>query len=292
MEEYNVQEKKKWYKDFKNWPISYYIVFINILIFLILHLSNYLTGDSIIIDNFAKITSRISIQGEYYRFFTTIFIHEGITHLAFNSAALIFLARPIEMIFGKTKFLLIFITAGLFGSLFSFIFSPYPAIGASGGIFGIFGVHLFLYIKNKDVYLKHFGKEIFQLLILNIFIGFIIPNIDYWGHFGGIVGGFLASNALGLSRHYRFNTKKIAVLTVTIVLFFSSFMIVDHAFKTYYYKLDQYVEQGNIAIANKDYTELQSIHENIQKEKPFLPPFPNADYVSDQIQEVLDKAPK
>ena len=289
MEEYTIQERKKWYKDFKNWPISYYIVFINITIFLILHLSNFLSGQSIIINQFAKITYNISIEKEYYRLFTTIFIHESITHLAFNSAALIFLARPIEMIFGKAKFLIIFLTAGLYGSLFSFIFSPYPAIGASGGIFGIFGVHLFLYIKNKEAYLKHFGKEIFQLLILNIVIGFIIPNIDYWGHFGGIVGGFLAANAIGLSKNNSFNTKKISLIMVTIIIFLASFIVVNDAFKTYHYKLDQYVKEGNQAIANRDYSQLETIQKKIENEKPLLPPFPNADAVSDQIQDILDQ---
>lgn len=292
MEEYTNQEKKKWYKDFKNWPISYYIVFINITIFFILHLSNFLSGQSIIINQFAKITYSISIEKEYYRLFTTIFIHESITHLAFNSAALIFLARPIEMIFGKAKFLIIFLTAGLYGSLFSFIFSPFPAIGASGGIFGIFGIHLFLYIKNKDVYLKHFGKEIFQLLILNIVIGFIIPNIDYWGHFGGILGGFLGANAIGLSRNSNFNTKKISLIMLTIMLYLASFMIVNDAFKTYHYKLDQYVEEGNQAIANKNYSQLETIQKKIENEKPLLPPFPNADSVSDQIQDILDQEAK
>lgn len=271
-------------------PMTYYIVAINIIVFLLLHLTNFVIEPDWLVSKFSKMTYAIATEHEYYRLFSAIFVHESITHIAFNCIALILLGRPIEFLFGKTKFLIIFLTAGLFGSLFSFVFSPYAAIGASGGVFGVFGVHLYLFIKNKDTYMKAFGKDILQLLVINVVIGFILPNIDYWGHFGGIFGGFMAATTMKLNRKFSFNLHLIIGSILTSFIFFGSFIFFSTEYNDYVVLVDELIVQANNAIDNNDITELQRINEQLVEEKPLLPPLPGADTIVDNINNIINNS--
>lgn len=284
------EEPKSWFNKLKNYPITYYIVAVNVLVFLAIHISNFLFPDISLVDLLVKNTYSISIDGQFYRLFTAIFSHYSVTHLFFNCFAIIILGQHVEQIFGKLKFVIIFIIAGLFGSLFSFMFSPNPALGASGGVFGIFGVHLYLYMKNKTAYSKIFGQEIFKLLVINVIIGFVVPNIDYWGHFGGIVGGFLATNALGLKHTIHFNRNKILISIVTVVLFIGSFVYIDKNYENYISSLEVIVVQADKAWVSKDLNSLKASRKLIDSiETPLLPPVENHNILANSIDNLIIK---
>ena len=283
------EEPESWFNKLKNYPITYYIVAVNVLVFLAIHLSNFLFPDISLVDILVKNTYSISIDGQFYRLFTAIFSHYSVTHLFFNCFAIIILGQHVEQIFGKLKFVIIFIIAGLFGSLFSFMFSPNPALGASGGVFGIFGVHLYLYMKNKTAYSKIFGQEIFKLLVINVIIGFVVPNIDYWGHFGGIVGGFLATNALGLKHTIKFNRNKILISIVTVVLFIGSFVYIDNNYENYANNVDVIIDKANYSINANNLSLLKESREELVNITPLLPPIYEADSYLEQIDEFIIK---
>lgn len=274
--------------NYKNLPMTYILVAINVLVFLIIHLTNVLIGDNWFLFKFAKITHYIAIENEYFRLFTPIFMHESVTHLLFNCVAIVFLGKPVEHIFGKYKLLLIFIISGLFGSLSSFIFSEHMSIGASGGVFGFFGVHIFLYIKNTKTYLKIFGRDIFQLLIINILIGFTMPNIDFWAHFGGILGGLLASYTFGLSPKFSLNKNLLVWGMSTIILFTSLFYYFDTKYVNYDKYLSEAITSANSYIQNGDLTNLKAVREQIVKNKPKLPPRLGVNELVDEIDVFID----
>lgn len=289
MEEIEVQEVKTLSQKIKETPASYYLAAIMVIVFAILHVLNIVGQENYVISNFAKNTYSIAIDNQFYRLFTPIFIHEGITHLFFNIMALVYLAKPIEAIFGKSKFVIIFLVAGLFGTLASFIFSSGLAIGASGGVFGIFGVHFYLFLKNKEQYMKIFGKNMLELLVLNVVIGFIIPNIDYWGHFGGILGGFLAATTLGLSSRYVFNKKSFGMGLITVIIFFSSFNYFNNNFEVYNNNVNNLLINFNNSYENQDEDAFLALRDDIEKireSKPFLPPHPGADNMIDEIEKI------
>lgn len=273
----------------KNMPMTYYLVAANILVFIILHLTNVLIEDQWFISRFAKITYFISIEHEYFRLFTAIFTHESFQHILFNCMAIIILGKPVEAIFGKWKFLIIFIVSGLFGSLSSFIFSSNAAIGASGGVFGIFGVHIYLFMKNKKTYLSIFGKDIFQLLIINVFIGFVLPNIDYFGHFGGIVGGFLATASLGLTHSIKLNRNFVLGMFATIIVFMGSFYVFNNNYKTYQESVDQIVTEANQAIQSNDLDRLIDVRDTLVELTPKLPPIEGSDNLIEQMDDIINQ---
>lgn len=143
----------------------------------------------------AKVNSLI-LQGEYYRLFTCMFLHGGIMHLGLNMYGLYALGNLMENIYGVKAYLITYFSAGILASIFSFLFSDSISIGASGAIFGLLGAALVYGYKMR----KHIGKEfvlnIASVILVNLFIGFSIANIDNFAHIGGLIGGVVISSIM------------------------------------------------------------------------------------------------
>ncbi|GAE88105.1 rhomboid family protein [Acetivibrio straminisolvens JCM 21531] len=104
------------------------------------------------------------------------------------------------------------------GSIASFIFSMAPSVGASGAIFGLLGALIYYGIEHPALFKRGFGKSILMTLVLNIVYGFSVPRIDNFGHFGGLIGGFLASGVVGTPFSRRSLKKRTAFTAVMAVL--------------------------------------------------------------------------
>jgi len=133
------------------------------------------------------------LEGEYWRLVTPMFLHGSIIHLGFNLYALYILGRRIERFFGSSRFLLLFLIAGVTGNLFSFIFTPAPSLGSSTAIFGLLAAEGVFIYQHRDLFGDRFRialRQIIQVAVINLIIG-LSPGIDNWGHFGGLIGGIL-----------------------------------------------------------------------------------------------------
>ncbi len=134
-------------------------------------------------------------QGQVWRFFTSMFLHIGFQHILFNAYALFIFGAETERIFGRTRFLVIYVLSGLFGSLASFAFSGATiSAGASGAIFGIVGMQVAYFYRYRDM-LGTFGRSrlinVGIIVAINIFFGMSMPGIDNWAHLGGLISGTL-----------------------------------------------------------------------------------------------------
>jgi membrane associated rhomboid family serine protease len=136
-------------------------------------------------------------NGEWYRLITNAFLHYppnsgfGIFHILFNMWALIVVGPPLERVLGRVRFLMIYLVSALGGAvLYYFIASvTTPAIGASGAIFGLFGA--FFVMARR---MRANTNQIVGLIVLNLVIGFVLPNIGWQDHVGGLIaGGALAA---------------------------------------------------------------------------------------------------
>ena len=149
----------------------------------------------------AKVNYKIA-DLEIWRLITAMFLHGGVAHIIFNSVALLSFGKITELIFGKKKFLIIYFISGLFGSIASFISNDAVSVGASGAIFGLLGANMYLYTLNRERYNRVFGKD-----------------IDNAAHIGGLIGGFIASWAVGTVAYKTYNIKnKIAQALIPILL--------------------------------------------------------------------------
>ena len=137
--------------------------------------------------------------GQLYRLITGGFLHGNLIHLFFNCYALYIIGTQVESYIGKVKYTLVFFISMIFGSLTSMTFSgPDFSIGASGAIFGVIG-SLIYFGYHYRVFLGNVVKtQIIPLVIFNLVLGFILPNVDNFAHIGGLIGGILSTMALGI----------------------------------------------------------------------------------------------
>lgn len=140
-------------------------------------------------------------NGEYWRLFTVTLLHgspepgffgQSMLHLLFNMYAL-YLAGPIvERWYGGLRFLLIYLACAAGGSVGSFVFgADVPSVGASGAIFGLFGVLLAANRVHKPVDRqgRYLVRQLGGLILINILFGFAMPGIDNAAHLGGLATG-------------------------------------------------------------------------------------------------------
>ena len=167
-------------------------------------------------------------SGEWYRVITSTFLHADLFHLLFNMYALNVIGSQIEHYYGKVKYLVIYLLSGIMGSLFSILITSNWSIGASGAIFGLLGAILY-FGYNYRLYLGSALKsQIIPLIVFNLIIGALIPNIDLAGHIGGLIGGILIAMACGI-KEKKNNTDRTNGIIISLILFgFLIFMILNN----------------------------------------------------------------
>jgi len=138
-------------------------------------------------------------KGEIYRLFTANFLHGGIIHLAFNMYALYSIGPQVEELYGRVKYIIIYLLSGIGCSFLSYYMSPNTlSIGASGAIFGLLGA-LFIYaLKNKNSLKKGAIGNLLMVIGVNLYIGMTLPNIDNYGHIGGLIVGVILGGVMGI----------------------------------------------------------------------------------------------
>ena len=138
-------------------------------------------------------SNELIISGQYWRLITPMFLHGSIIHLGFNMYALNILGKRVERFFGSSRFLGLYLVAGIAGNVFSFFFTSAPSLGSSTAIFGLLGAEGIFIYQHRKLFGEQFRgalRQIVQVAGINILIG-LTPGIDNWGHIGGLVGGAL-----------------------------------------------------------------------------------------------------
>lgn len=159
----------------------------------------------------------ITLDGEEWRLFTSMFLHIGVLHLAMNMAGLIIGGRVIERLFGHLGFAAIYLISGLAGSLATALRPGVVSAGASGAIFGVLGALGAYYVIHRDRMDPRIAKQSTGLLVVvayNVINGFADTSVDVYAHLGGLGAGFLCGFAMELGRRERSLPRTLAVTVV------------------------------------------------------------------------------
>ncbi|MGH2747763.1 MAG: rhomboid family intramembrane serine protease [Actinomycetota bacterium] len=131
--------------------------------------------------------------GEWYRLVTAMFLHSPTVffHILFNMLVLWIYGPYVEKAFGTARFLAMYFIAGFFASATSYTFgSCVGSLGASGAIFGVVGILLvYAYNRRTSAYVREFMRGLLVFVGINAVLGFIIPNVDWIAHLGGLMAG-------------------------------------------------------------------------------------------------------
>jgi membrane associated rhomboid family serine protease len=130
--------------------------------------------------------------GEWWRLVTAGFIHSGLIHLGFNMLLLWWFGGPLEQGLGRGRYIALYGVSLLAGSAGAILFSPQsPTVGASGAVFGLFGA---AFVLERQAGITR--GPAFTIIVLNLVLSFVLPNISIGGHLGGLAGGALSMLAL------------------------------------------------------------------------------------------------
>ncbi|HJW20843.1 MAG TPA: rhomboid family intramembrane serine protease [Candidatus Limnocylindrales bacterium] len=150
-----------------------------------------LSPDTTLFDALA-LDRRDVVHGELYRLLSVTLLHANFLHLFFNMYALYLIGPIVEGIWGSRWFGALYLLTAIAASTTSVVFSPGPAVGASGAIFGLIGV-VFAGTRFHHPVLDQRARAIVPqlgfLIVINLILGFSIGGIDNAAHIGGLVSG-------------------------------------------------------------------------------------------------------
>ncbi|GEN47140.1 rhomboid family intramembrane serine protease [Alkalibacillus haloalkaliphilus] len=166
------------------YPVISTIAVIHIIIFLLVNISTELR-DLLSGWNFA-----IIYFDQYWRLISSIFVHVEPTHLLFNTFSLILFGPALEAMLGRFKFILAYLGAGIIANFATLFLASLATanIGASGAIFGLFGIYLYLLFMKPELIDSNSRQIIIIIVIVGLFLTFR-PNINIFGHIFGLIGG-------------------------------------------------------------------------------------------------------
>ncbi len=175
-------------------PVTYALIAINMIIFLAGELDPAL-GQRMVLEG-AHLPSLVA-AGEWWRALSAVFLHGGFTHILFNMWALFIFGPSLEHRFGSVSFAALYLACGLGGSaLYQVVGRDVFAVGASGAIFGLIGALLAASYRQR---FTPAGRALFSQVILllgiNLVIPFLVPNVAWEAHVGGLISGVTIATA-------------------------------------------------------------------------------------------------
>ena len=162
---------------------------------------------------------------ELYRLIVYMFLHGSITHIIVNMYSLAIIGNQIETYFGKIKFSIIYLYSGIVAGLLSAVINTRGSVGASGAIFGLLGALLYFGYHYRVFLGEAIKTNIIPIIVLNITLGFILPNIDNAAHIGGLIGGYLIAMAVGVTGKSTRQERINGIICSTILIAFLAFLL-------------------------------------------------------------------
>lgn len=161
-------------------------------------------NDAILAHLGAIVPYYVNDGGQYWRLLSAMFLHGGVVHLVVNLWALWQLGRLYEIMFGTKRFLSIYFVTGIVASITSLVrltlIGGGSSVGASGAIFGVLGAFIFSIRRSprwkNDRWARSIVQQLMFWIVVNIAIGFTVPQIDMAAHIGGVLTGLLLGATL------------------------------------------------------------------------------------------------
>lgn len=179
----------------EGYVITPFLIYVNTLVFLVMVFKGlgFISFKPEDLLNWGANFRPYTSNGQWWRLLTNTFLHGGIMHIVANMYGLLFVGIFLEPVIGKTKYLIAYLLTGIIASCVSiWWYSATISVGASGAIFGLYGVFLALLLTK--VFPRDFSKAF--LISTMVFIGYnllmgISGGIDNAAHIGGLLSGFI-----------------------------------------------------------------------------------------------------
>ncbi len=169
--------------------VNIILVALNVIIFLICTF----TGD--LLYNKGAFQLRALWQGEWYRLFTSMFLHWNVEHLFSNMIVLYYVGAIVERRLGAVSYTALYVLSGLAGNIFSMGYELFTnaygsSAGASGAVFGVEGALLFLVMAHRGKLEYMTAGRVAFAIAFSLYCGFTSPGVNNAAHVGGVLMGF------------------------------------------------------------------------------------------------------
>jgi rhomboid protease GluP len=175
--------------------VTFALIAVNVAVFLAMVASgvNFLNPSGLDVVKWGGNYTPLTRSGEWWRLITAMFLHFGVVHLSFNMYALLQVGRYLEPLLGSRRYLLAYFATGIVASFVSLLFHTDNSVGAgaSGAIFGLFGLQLAVAMTDffPEDYAKKMRSSILTLIGVNLVLGWQL-GLDNAAHIGGLAMGF------------------------------------------------------------------------------------------------------
>ena len=266
--------------------ITLTLIVVNIAAFILLDQMSGRSQDAQTLIRFGAYSYDLIFEsGEYWRLITNTFLHIGVVHLFLNMALLLIAGRLIEGLYGKWRFLIIYLVSAIGGSVMSLFFVQIAiGAGASGAIFGLMGTIVVLGLRYKDQIPRRqgriFGFRLVPFIGIDIALGFSIPYINntifipYFNfplpqinnaaHIGGLIFGCLA--ALVLPPVIHTNREHERKIIQWIGVGFASLVVFSGVMATSYFSTDR-----TVAVATTNLSTQIEHYERLLRQRGYVP---------------------
>ena len=141
--------------------------------------------------NFLGASGRIPIDHfqAWWSLITANWLHGSLLHIIFNMLALRTVAPLVMHEYGIYRMFSIYTITGAAGFLLSYFGNVYLTIGASSGLCGLIGALLYFGKSRGGDWGQRVYKQTSGWIVSLLLIGFLVPNINNWGHGGGLTAG-------------------------------------------------------------------------------------------------------
>lgn len=195
-------------KELKKEPMTAIMLILNLLVFLIVEMTGRSQDTGHMLECGAAYTPLILENGEWYRIFTSMFLHFGMAHLANNMLVLFVLGGRLERAVGRVKFLLIYILGGAAGNLLSMLMDIKSldfavSAGASGAVFAVMGAMIYVLLRRKGRVEDITARQMLIMAAFSLYFGFTSSGVDNAAHIGGMISGLVLAAILYHPRKIR-----------------------------------------------------------------------------------------
>ena len=178
-------------EEIKKEPVTVLLILINTLIFLVVEFTGGSENGQHMLECGAAYAPLILEQGQWYRMFSSMFLHFGAPHLINNMLVLFVLGQRLEPVTGKIKFFLIYIFGGLGGNMLSLFLDMYAgnaslSAGASGAVFAVMGGMIYVIIRHRGRVADLNMKQMLLMAAFSLYFGFASGGVDNAAHAGGL----------------------------------------------------------------------------------------------------------
>lgn len=138
----------------------------------------------------------LTLSGQWWRLVTACFVHSGVPHLLGNMLVLLLVGWRAERLFGRLRFGLLYLLAGVGGNIAGLYFHPFTVSeGASGAIFGIYGGLFAFLLRERGAVSSegamNIGRSAATFVVYSLILSLGKMEIDMEAHIGGLITGFV-----------------------------------------------------------------------------------------------------